>query len=98
MPRQVWPKQTKHDKIKVSEIQKIKPYDMMFAIYGYYMYTHKWLVKTLVKERVSLGVQQDHVAMCEKKNKQKKNLCEAQPGHVEPLMASKRQEWMLQLK
>lgn len=45
---------------------------MMFAIYGYYMYTHKWLVKTLVKERVSLGVQQDHVAMCEKKNKQKK--------------------------
>lgn len=32
------------------------------------------------------------------KKQTKKNLCEAQPGHVEPLMASKRQEWMLQLK
>jgi len=94
MPRQVWPKQTKHDKIKVSEIKKIKPYDMMFAIYRYYMYTHKWLIKTLVKERVSLGVQQDHVGTCGGK----KNVCEAQPGHVEPLMASKQQEWMLELK
>lgn len=74
----------------------------MFAIYRYCMYTHKWLVKTLVKERVGLGIQVARQSTARPRGcvrvKKKKNICEAQPGHVAPLMASKREERMLEQK
>lgn len=64
---------------------------MTFAIYRYFMYTLKWLVKTLVEKQVSLGLQVARQSTARPWWRMER-FCEAEPGDVEPLKASKREE------